>query len=89
MQDANPSEWGRTYSVNFQGRLIECATLEDAANIKVANRVLIKRNSHLYSIDELYRFANALTRCGHAESAQLFSHWARMQVAEYFAKRIL
>jgi hypothetical protein len=90
MQDANPSEWGGAYSVIFQGGSIACATLDDAADIQIANRILIKQEFHVHSIQDLYRYANVLARYGRQRSAQLFSHWAcRMRVAKYFAERNL
>jgi hypothetical protein len=79
---------GETYIVSFQGRSIECSTLEDAINIRIASGVVTEQHSYNFSIDELYRFASVLTRYDQHESARTFSQWAsRRRVAKYFADK--
>jgi hypothetical protein len=82
------SEGGDTFVVAFQGRLVECFSLEDAIAIKTAGDILADFTTPDASAAELSRLSVTLQRYDLADAAhQLAHHAARIRAREFLTKR--
>jgi hypothetical protein len=77
------------FTVDFQGSLIACNSLDDAVAVKNANSILDNQTENEYSPRELDRLANVLIRYGQDAAAETLSHIScRMRAAHFLVDRM-
>jgi hypothetical protein len=72
----HPLTGSDAFIVAFEGRLVECVSLDDAIAIKQSGAILSQGAPHDFSAAELNRLAGVLARYGKEKSAERISQLA-------------